>query len=313
MGEAQFHTMWSPLLRDERAANAPGGDFGMLRPWRAPVHEAARAVQRVDTRLQAGDLVSGASLPDTPPWLTEPPYVQVGAPLPPPDLPLDNAKFLQATLWRVPPAPAPQILREGAAPGVALTQLVSHFSARSKAAEMQSVTVTTATRAPKGVYPLSEDTYFYHGVPEMLLLNHLVVNTLVVGNASCDLYVGCQRLSLFNPESRRTRALLGVVNRLYLFGMNDTQDQAIVEHPQVMRFIVTPRLKTLIEWFWLLVVDHPRGPTALVAQQVGGSLWAESGEERRYSGFWTFDPAIVRMVVGILQDAGRTLYFNRRG
>ena len=178
---------------------------------------------------------------------------------------------------------------------------------------MESVTVSTATHAPRGAYPLGEDTYFYHGVPEMLLLSHLIENALVAGAATGDLYLGCQRLSLFNPLSRRTQALLSTVSRVYVFGMNDLHDQAVAEHPRALRFIVNPHLETLLEWFWLLVVDHPRGPTALVAQQVGGSLWADSGEERRYSGFWTFDPSVVRLVVGILQDAARTLYVTRRG
>ena len=312
MDETHVDTIWSPLLRDEYAGLAHAGDFGMLRPWHAPTRETPR----MDMRRPAMEVASVAAIPtgpDIPSWLIEPDYSRFGAPLPPPELPLENTKFLQATLWRVPPASAPFAPREGVAPGVALTQLVSQFSARGKTAEMETVTVTTATRAPRGAYPLGEDTYFYHGVPEMLLLSHLIEGALIAGGATCDLYLGCQRLSLFNPHSRRTRALLDTVNHLYVFGLNDAQDQPVAEHPRVLRFTVNPQRKTLLEWFWLLVVDHPRGPTALVAQQVGGSLWADSSEERRYSGFWTFDPAIVQIIVSILQDAGRALYFGGQG
>ena len=311
MGETYLDDIRSPMFQDEQTVRTRSGDFGMLRPWAAE----RRPTPRSD--FAQPDL-AGAQFPplvveaDHPAWLTEPDYSRFGVALPLPEMPLDNAKFLQATLWRVPPAVAPITLRDGLAPGVALTQLVSQVSARAKTANMDAITVSTPTHAPRGTYPLSEDTYFYHGVPEMLLLSHLIQQALVAGGASCDLYLGCQRLSLLKPQSRRIRALLDTVNHLYAFGLNDARDQAVAEHPRLLRFSITPQQKTLLEWFWLVVVDHPRGPTALVAQQVGGSLWADSSDERRYSGFWTFDPALVQTIVGILQDAGRALYFAQR-
>lgn len=311
MGETYLDDIWSPMLHDEQTRRARSGDFGMLRPWAAAPH-ATSPVNVGQPDLAGVQFPPFSSESDHPSWLTEPEYSRFGVSLPLPEMPLDNAKFLQATLWRVPPASAPVILREDLAPGVALTQLVSQLSARAKTAGMEAITVSTATCAPRGTYPLSDDTYFYHGVPEMLLLSHLIQQALVAGGASCDLYLGCQRLSLFKPRSRRVRALLDTVNHLYAFGLNDAQDQAVAAHPRLLRFAITPQQKTLLEWFWLVVVDHPRGPTALVAQQVGGSLWADSSDERRYSGFWTFDPALVQTIVGILQDAGRALYFAQR-
>jgi hypothetical protein len=68
MGEAQSNSFWSPpLLRDDRATPAPGGDFGMLRLWQSPPREASY----YDTRAPAGDLVRSAEQ-EIPVWLTEP-------------------------------------------------------------------------------------------------------------------------------------------------------------------------------------------------------------------------------------------------
>ncbi len=200
-------------------------------------------------------------------------------------------------------------LSAGVAPGVALAQLVTRMAAHTMSVEREAIEVAPDRSGSKG-YPLEGNTYFYSDASAMLLLTRLIESCLAANRAECDVYAGFQRLSLFRPQDVRYLSLLDHLRHLFLYGLNDEYDQAVLQHPRLLRLPIAPQRRTLLEWFWFLVVDDPRLQTALVAQQVRGSLDPASRRDRMYAGFWTFDPALVRQLVQMLQGAGRALYHD---
>lgn len=315
VNDAYVNDAWSLYPSDNGTALPAAGDFGMLRPWE-PRLPGERWL--TENRAIPSPHFAGVAQPDgleetsggTSDAVSD---ALFGMPLPMPLQPLVSEHIEQVRLWRSRSVP-PVTSATHSSPGVALTQMVTQMATNATHGEREPIIVTPESWGALS-YPLAEDTYFCHNLAGMVTLTHTIVNCVITNQAECDVYAGFQRFSTLEAHEQGVRALLGSARHVYAYGLNDMQEQAVLAHPRLLRFAIQPQQRTLLEWLWFVVVDDPRLRTALVAQQVSGSVWpgADAETQATYAGFWTFNPVLVRQIVTILQSAGRALYFDRQG
>jgi hypothetical protein len=96
--------------------------------------------------------------------------------------------------------------------------------------------------------------------------------------------------------------MLGVAEHVLISGLDDLASAELpLIHPRLVPLRIEQRIGTGVEAFWFVVVNHPYLYTALLARHVSGDLWSRSQSLRRYTGLWTFDPAVVEHVIAILR------------
>ena len=190
----------------------------------------------------------------------------------------------------------------------ALAELIAYMSPRSVAMDdtqlrssAEAVKASGQARAPS--ISFSTDTHL------MNVMSHAIEDYVLAQRLPCEFYVGFQRLSLIQPQARRYTALLNSAQYVCAYGLDDAPE-TLFRNPRLIRFVIQPRLGTQLMWFWFVAVAYPGFETALLAQQTAGYIWSRNLSERRYNGFWTFEPAVVREVIDVLREAGRTLYFG---
>lgn len=196
--------------------------------------------------------------------------------------------------------------------GVFLRQLITAISARATRIEAEQIMARSEQMRVKGIIP-ENDAFFYTDLHAMNIISHAIEERVIADRLDCEVYAGFQRLSLMKPQIRRYQALLHTARHVYVYGLNDAQDETstFLNSPRLIPFIIDPRLETALEWFWFVVVDDPRLHTALLAQHTSGDLWSHAQGTRTYTGVWTFDVALVRDIVAALRHAGRTLFYAR--
>ena len=164
-----------------------------------------------------------------------------------------------------------------------------------------------------GAVARQEDAFFYTNLRMMNIISHAIEERVIADDIDCEVYTGFQRLALLKTQLPRYRALVEHAEYVYVYGIDDVPKDSPVaqfQHPHLIRFAIDPRLHTGMEWFWFVVVDHPRLRTALLAQHTGGDMHSHKQSDRTYSGIWTFDRALIAQIVALLRQAGRVLYYN---
>lgn len=152
----------------------------------------------------------------------------------------------------------------------------------------------------------------YTNLTIMNVISHAIEERVIRDGAPTEVYAGFQRLSLLRPQITRYRALLGVASHVLVYGLDDLlPGDPLPAHSRLVPLRIETRLGTGLEAFWFVVSHHPRLSTALVARHTDGDLWSRSQGVRAYTGFWTFDPAVVERVVTILRQGARLLYRTR--
>lgn len=195
--------------------------------------------------------------------------------------------------------------------GGALSQLVAAVAARSmiwgEPQLTQAARAFSADSAARNV-----NATLYTNLTIMNTISHAIEERVIRDSVPTEVYAGFQRLSLLKPQTRRYRALCSVASHVLAYGLNDlAEDDRLFSHPRLLPLSFEPRLGTGLEAFWFVVTNHPRLTTALVARHVGGDLWSRSQGARTYTGFWTFDAAVVEQVVTILRQGARMVYQAR--
>lgn len=196
--------------------------------------------------------------------------------------------------------------------GMALGHVITKMASRTAVWGTPMLTTASQNLRAKGTTPI-ENGFFYTDLHTMNVISHALEERVIAEAISADVYSGFQRMALVRPQLLRYRALLDTAQYVYIFGLDDApagSAVAALQHPHLIRFVIRPELATALEWFWFVVIDHPSLKTALVAQHVEGDLWSSHQRTRQYSGFWTFDPALVEQVVAILRRGGRRLYYG---
>lgn len=195
---------------------------------------------------------------------------------------------------------------------MALGQLITTMASRTAVWGSPVLASTSRALRAKGAVP-TEDGFFYTDLHTMNIISHALEERAIAEALPADVYSGFQRMALVKPQLPRYRALLETAQYVYVFGLDDASggsEVAALQHPRLIRFVIRPELSTALEWFWFVVLDHPRMKTALVAQHVAGDLWSNEQRVRQYSGFWTFDAALVDKVIDILRRGGRALFYG---
>lgn len=215
-------------------------------------------------------------------------------------------------IWR-PRSVPPLRLPEAYSPGMALSDLVATVGARVSVGDCDAIDVTATTDFSREL--TFGDAYIYDQPAALLLLSHLIEDTLIERRLDAEVLVGFQRLSRFSAQRTRYERLLETARWVCVFGLDDEREAVTpspLAHRHLLRFPIEPRAGTWLEWFWFIVVDHPQFHTALVAQQVTGTLWAPVQRDRKYAGFWTGNPALTKRIARTLRKAGRVLYMSHR-
>lgn len=213
----------------------------------------------------------------------------------------------------MPPAPPASDPSQGntlQSAGMALGHLITRMASHTAVWGSPMLTATSQKLRAEGIPP-ANNGFFYTDLHTMNIISHALEERVIADVLPADVYSGFQRMALVQPQLPRYRALLDTAQWVYIFGLDDApaeSEAAALHHPHLIRFVIRPELSTALEWFWFVVIDHPTLKTALVAQHVEGDLWSNRQRTRQYSGFWTFDPALVEQVVTILRRGGRALY-----
>lgn len=237
------------------------------------------------------------------------------------DLHAEREAFTQSILRWQSPAPtfgAPPLAPAtpgGAAREVSPAQALSEIirAASAGAAQWNDERLRDAARVARTQGRLEHDAAFFTQVSLMNLISHAIEERIIEERRASDVYAGFQRLALIRPQLRRYRALAEVARYVYLYGIDDTADDPDIRalSPRsTMRFSIKPELRTGLEYFWFVVVDDPRMPTALLAQHTDGDIWSPRQATRSFTGIWTFDPTLVAKIIAILRRAARILYYN---
>lgn len=197
------------------------------------------------------------------------------------------------------------------APAQALSDIIRTSASHSSI--WDDARLADAARASRAIgQPLRQDATFYTHTAIMNLISHAIEERVIAEQRRCEVYAGFQRLALVRPQLRRYRALAEVARYVYLFGIDDTADDLAIRTlgpRSTLRFNIKPELQTGLEYFWFVVVDDPRTPTALLAQHTDGDLWSPRQSTRSFTGIWTFDPTLVAQIIATLRHAARILYY----
>jgi len=113
--------------------------------------------------------------------------------------------------------------------------------------------------------------------------------TLVLreGMSDATVYAGFQRLSRVRPVRARYDALAQTVRSLHLLGIED-------EVVRIQRAHVVPLVAGNLAREWFLLIDAPHYKALLVARDLDGFDGAVPLRDRRFVGFSTHHPELVR-------------------
>lgn len=209
-------------------------------------------------------------------------------------------------------APQPGVPGPSMSPAQNLREIIQRTSSDASPWDGQRLSAAAQTLRANG-RPTDSNAAFYTSVSIMNVISHAIEERIIAERRRCDVYAGFQRLALVRPQLRRYRALAEVAKHVYLFGIDDAAGDAEVHGlgPQTtLRFNINPALGTGLEYFWFVVVDDPRIPTALLAQHTDGDIWSQRQASRSFAGIWTFDPGTVQRIIAILRRGARILYYN---
>jgi len=175
-----------------------------------------------------------------------------------------------------------------------LSRLINRVQASSSAATTEELLHPEAILQNRQTVTLTVDTYALEKVSDTLL------GMIAQHQANATIYTGVQRLSRLKTFELRYRALLEVVERIYVFGIEDT---AIWTHPRLQVMPLKPSVTSSgLDRFWYIVCNDDQFRTALLAEQAATVATSSPGNAQ-YKGFWTFESPITKEAATILDQA----------